>query len=149
MTLVDLRRARQDEADAVASIWLRSRAASVPAIPPPVHTDAEVRGWFRDVVLRTKEVWVATENGTLEGLLVLDDGEIEQLYVDPDRTGRGIGGQLLALAKRRRPDGIALWTFAANTSARRFYERHGFVATAATDGDNEEGAPDVRYEWRP
>jgi hypothetical protein len=31
--------------------------------------------------------------------------------------------------------------------ARRFYERHGFVAEATTDGDNEEGAPDVRYRW--
>ena len=25
----------------------------------------------------------------------------------------------------------------------------GSIATDATDGDNEEGAPDVRYEWRP
>ena len=29
----------------------------------------------------------------------------------------------------------------------RFYERHGFTAVAATNGDNEEGAPDVRYHW--
>ena len=40
-----------------------------------------------------------------------------------------------------------LWTFAANTGARRFYERHGFVATRRTDGDNEEGAPDILYVW--
>ena len=42
-----------------------------------------------------------------------------------------------------------LWTFQSNHGARRFYERHGFVAVQHTDGDNEEGAPDVRYEWRP
>ncbi|MBA3264774.1 MAG: hypothetical protein H0T14_00160 [Nocardioidaceae bacterium] len=31
--------------------------------------------------------------------------------------------------------------------ARRFYERLGFVAVQWTDGDNEERALDVRYEW--
>lgn len=31
--------------------------------------------------------------------------------------------------------------------ARRVYERHGFVAVAMTDGDNEEEAPDFRYHW--
>lgn len=63
-------------------------------------------------------------------------------------TGAGIGEVLLAQAKRLRPRGLQLWTFQSNTGARRFYERHGFVAVEQTDGDNEEGAPDVRYEWR-
>jgi hypothetical protein len=43
---VDLRRARQDESAQIAEVWLRSRTASVPAIPPPVHTDEEVRASF-------------------------------------------------------------------------------------------------------
>ena len=30
----------------------------------------------------------------------------------------------------------------------RFYERHGFTAVEWTDGDNEEGEPDVRMVWR-
>ncbi|CAA9412428.1 MAG: hypothetical protein AVDCRST_MAG35-1509, partial [uncultured Quadrisphaera sp.] len=46
--------------------------------------------------------------------------------------------------------GLALWTFASNVAAQRFYERHGFVAGDRTDGSgNEERAPDVRYAWRP
>jgi hypothetical protein len=49
-----------------------------------------------------------------------------------------------------RPDGFELWVFAVNTRARRLYERHGLVAVEFTDGaGNEEGAPDVRYAWRP
>jgi hypothetical protein len=60
-----------------------------------------------------------------------------------------IGSSLIAVAKRQRPGGLKLWTFEANSRARRFYERHGFVVTGGTDGGNEEGAPDVRYEWRP
>ena len=63
-------------------------------------------------------------------------------------TGRGIGAGLLNLAKRERPTGLRLRTFASNTGAQRFYERHGFVETRRTDGrDNEEGAPDILYVW--
>jgi ribosome-binding ATPase YchF (GTP1/OBG family) len=42
---IEVRRARAGEARAVADVWLRSRHASVPAIPAPVHTDDEVRAW--------------------------------------------------------------------------------------------------------
>jgi GNAT superfamily N-acetyltransferase len=72
---------------------------------------------------------------------------INQLYVDPRHTGRGLGSRLVEVAKSVYPEGLDLWTFAANTGARRFYERHGFVAIASTDGDNEERAPDIRYHW--
>jgi GNAT superfamily N-acetyltransferase len=82
-------------------------------------------------------------------VLVLEDDWIDQLYVEPGRTGGGIGGKLMAVAKRQRPSALRLWTFETNIRARRFYERHGFVATDSTAGDNEEGAPDVRYEWSP
>jgi GNAT superfamily N-acetyltransferase len=146
---VEIRRGRQEEAVEIADVWLRSRAASVPAVPSPVHSDEEVRGWFREVVLPTKDVWVAALNGTVAALLVLDGDWIDQLYVDPRCTGRGLGTRLVALAKLRQPRGLQLWTFQANRRARSFYERLGFTAMEATGGDNEEGAPDVRYEWRP
>lgn len=149
MVRMEVRLARLGEADAVATVWLRSRRASIPAIPPPAHTDAEVLAWFAEVVLPTSEVWVADENGAVRGVLVLAEEWIDQLYVDPEHVGRGIGSDLLAWAKQRRLAGLELWTFQANAGARRFYERHGFVVTDATDGDNEERAPDVRYEWRP
>jgi ribosomal protein S18 acetylase RimI-like enzyme len=58
-----------------------------------------------------------------------------------------MGTALLDHAKARRPDGLALWVFQMNTPAQLFYEAHGFVAVRATDGDNEEGAPDLRYVW--
>ena len=52
------------------------------------------------------------------------------------------------MVQDRQPDGFSLWTFQQNLRARRFYERHGFVAVEETDGlGNEERAPDVRYLW--
>src|SRR5205823_4242785 len=129
------RRARAHEGVEIANVWLRSRAASVPAIPPSVHADDDVRAWFTDVVLPTCEVWVAEADGKVVALLVLKDDSVEQLYVDPHFTGSGVGSRLLGVAKARRPHRLQLWTFQANRGARRFYERHDFVAAETTSLD--------------
>jgi GNAT superfamily N-acetyltransferase len=142
------RRARRVEASEVAALWLRSRQASIPAIPAPVHSDEDVHAFFATVVLPERETWVIDgDDREIVALLVLQPGWINQLYVDPRHTGRGLGSRLVEVAKSVYPEGLDLWTFAANTGARRFYERHGFVAIASTDGDNEERAPDIRYHW--
>jgi GNAT superfamily N-acetyltransferase len=146
---VEIRRAFPAEADALAALWLRSRAASVPSIPPTVHTDEEVRRWFHEVLLPSSEVWVADSEGDVVALMVLDREWIDQLYVAPNSTGRGIGGTLLEHAMSIRPTLLKLWTFESNLGARRFYEAHGFAVIASTTGENEEQAPDVCYEWRP
>jgi GNAT superfamily N-acetyltransferase len=133
----------------VADVWLRSFTAALPGVRR-AHTDDEVRAWFRDVVLPSRETWVADDGGTVVGLLVLGPGVVEQLYLDPDRRGSGLGDRLLAVAEKRCPGGLELWTFQVNGPARRFYERHGFVAVEETDGSgNEECEPDVRYVWTP
>ncbi len=93
---------------------------------------------------------MATVHGPVVGIMVLDAEYLEQLYLDPAWQGQGIGGRLVHLAKQRRPAGLALWTFQVNESARRFYERHGFIAAESTDGHrNEEHEPDIRYVWSP
>ncbi len=147
MTPIALRRARPADAAAAAEVWLRSRHAAVPLVPAPVHTDEEVRHHFEVVVVPTRETWLAVGDGAVVAVMVLDGDEVDQLYVDPEWQRRGVGSALLQLAKTR-PGGLALWTFQSNHPARRFYERHGFVAVAWTDGStNEERAPDVRYVW--
>ena len=148
---IGLRRGTAGDAPAAAELWLRARRAAAGAIPPTAHGEDEVRAWFASEVLADAELWVAEDaHDGLVGILVLDGPWVAQLYVAPGRTGEGIGAALLGLAKRRRPGGLQLWTFAANRGAQRFYERHGFVATRRTDGrDNEEGAPDVLYAWEP
>ena len=51
-------------------------------------------------------------------------------------------------AKALSPGRHALWTFQPNVGARLFYETRGFRSIRQTDGENEEGEPDVQYEWR-
>ncbi|MEQ8144993.1 GNAT family N-acetyltransferase [Streptomyces sp. OP7] len=146
---VVLRRADPADAQAAADVWLRSFAAALPSVRR-AHDDAEVRAWFSHVVVPRHETWVAVVDSGVVGVLVLEGGELEQLYLDPSWRGRGLGDRFVALAKQRRPDGLALWTFQVNAPARRFYERHGFLAVEHTDGSgNEEREPDVRYLWQP
>ena len=145
-----LRRAKGADAYNAASVYLRARHHAVPDIPPLVHPDDDVRQWMHGVV-QEQEVWLAVSGeGTVLGLMVLDGDWVGQLYIDPEWTGRGLGTRLLELARRRRPGGLQLWTFASNLRAQRFYERHGFTVQEHTDGSgNEERAPDLRYAWRP
>ena len=151
MTGVRLRRGGPADATAAADLWLRARAAAVGAIPAPIHPDDEVRDWFASHVVASLELWLAESRaGELRAILVLDGDWIDQLYVEPRWSGRGIGSRLLDAAKRERPGGLRLWTFASNAGAQRFYERHGFVAVRRTDGaGNEERAPDIMYAWTP
>lgn len=147
---VVLRHARDSDALGMADVWLRSFAAALPTVRR-AHDDDEVRGWFSHVVVPRYETWVAVAGGTgsVVGLLVLADTELEQLYLDPSWRGRGLGDRFMTLAKQQRPQGLELWTFQVNKPARRFYERHGFVAVEQTDGlRNEEREPDIRYVWR-
>jgi GNAT superfamily N-acetyltransferase len=118
-------------------------------MPAGVHGDDDVRGYFASHIVRACDLWVAEHEGVLAGILVLRGDFVDQLYVEPRVTGRGVGSALLAVAKRERPQGLRLWAFQCNAGARRFYERHGFVEVRRTNGaDNEERAPDVLYAYR-
>lgn len=146
---VALRRAVAADALPAAEIWLRSFAAALPTVRC-AHSGADVRAWFVQVLVPQQETWIAESGGEVVGLLVLKDAEIKQFYLAPERRGQGLGDRFVALAKDRRPDGLTLWTFQVNRAARRFYERHGFIAAEMTDGSrNDEREPDVRYAWRP
>ena len=105
----------------MAAVWLRSRKALIPSIPAPVHSDEDVHEFLATVVLPEQETWVIDDNrGEVVALLVLQSGWINQLYVDPRHTGRGLGSHLVEVAKTVYPEGLDLWTFATNAGARRF-----------------------------
>ena len=148
-----IRRSTPADGGAAAELYLRARRAGSAkgTIPPLVHGEDGVRAWLGQVVIPRLECWLAEQvSGTLVGMLVLKADWIDQLYVDPDLTGAGIGSELIAVAKRERPNGLRLWTFVSNEGAQRFYLRHGFNEVERTDGRrNEEGAPGILYTWSP
>jgi 8-oxo-dGTP pyrophosphatase MutT (NUDIX family)/ribosomal protein S18 acetylase RimI-like enzyme len=148
-----LRTVRAQDAVECAHVYLRSRAFGLPEVPV-AYPPSEVKRWMADEVVGRSDMWVADVDGVLAGLMVLgherDGSWIEHLYLDPAWTGRGLGDRFIEIAKQRGPEGLQLWMFQSNERARRFYERHGFVAETLTDGaGNAERAPDVRYRWTP
>jgi GNAT superfamily N-acetyltransferase len=111
-----------------------------------LHTPDEDRVYFRDQVFVQCEVWGAFDE-ELIGFTAFRPGWVDHLYVLPCRQGRGVGSMLLSLSQQASAS-LRLWTFQRNIGARRFYEKHGFVAIQETDGTrNMEREPDVLYRW--
>jgi ribosomal protein S18 acetylase RimI-like enzyme len=145
---ITIRRAEAADAEAVSDVYLESFHATYEF--PLAHSDDEVRAWIRGVVAPAHGTWVATVADRIVGMLVVREGELDQLYVLPACHGRKVGRRLVEVAKRESPSGLGLYTFQVNARARRFYERNGFMADAFGDGTgNEEGQPDVHFTWRP
>jgi putative acetyltransferase len=141
-----LRRARDDESDAVADLFRLSLRTAMWFLQDR-HTAEEDRAFFRDRVFATCEVWVAERDGELTGLCAFRDGWVDHLYVHPARLRSGIGAALLRKAKDAN-ERLQLWAFQRNENALRFYESQGFRLVTTTDGrDNEEREPDALYAW--
>jgi GNAT superfamily N-acetyltransferase len=146
---VVVRAATAADADAVTTVFLDSRAAALPWLPRQ-HTDAETRDWIGHVVLARSDTWVALEDEVVLGFAALGAGSLEHLYVRPDRCRQGVGTLLLRQAQVASPAGFTFHVFTRNLPARAFYARHGCTELRSGDGSgNEEGEPDVMYQWRP
>lgn len=148
-----LRRAVAADGQAVGELWVRSFGAALPGVQR-AHTDEETVRHLADDVVPDGHTWIAQHGTRIVGMMTIvgrDRGpaELDQLYVDPEFQGRGVGRRLLDQAKGLHPEGFELWTFQVNDGARRFYRREGCLELFLTDGaDNEEREPDVRLAWR-
>ena len=144
-----IRRARPEDTDAIVETFIASFETLLSFLPD-LHTHDEHRQFITEVVPRDHELWVAEAEGRVVGFAAVGESTLGHIYVHPGFHGRGLGTALLEQTKKLRPAGFTLWTFPANEGACRFYERHGLRAIEYGDGSgNEEGVPDVRYEWRP
>lgn len=146
--MISIRRLAASELAEATDVWYRSLVVSIAYMRPEQRRrEEEDKGFFREVVAVTREVWVAVVDGRIVGVLALDGGEVDRLYVAVGAQGRGIGSALLEHAKGLRPQGLTLVTHQRNEGARRFYERHGFVAGKLGLSPPPENEPDVWYTW--
>ncbi len=138
------------ELEEVVHMWRRSRDEVQPWLEARMrHTPADDLAFFREVIARETDVWLAVGAGAPLGLMALRGDFIEQLYVDPKAQRSGVGRALLEHAMAQSPAGLALYTHQDNRRARAFYERAGFRPVAFGTSGPPECEPDVRYAWAP
>jgi ribosomal protein S18 acetylase RimI-like enzyme len=127
---VQIRAAKAPDAVALREIVERAYAIYVERIgrrPAPMDDDYAEK-------LREGDVFVAIDDGEVVGLIVLIAAEdhllIENVAIDPEHQGKGIGRSLMALAEtyasdRRIPE-LRLYTNAAMTENLVLYPRLGY-----------------------
>ena len=108
---------------------------------PRLHTVEEDLAFCKSLIPHT---FIAGER---EGFMAVKGGSIDQLQIAAAARGQGLGRALVDYAKTL-SGRLDCWTFQSNAPARAFWWRMGFAPIGGTDGDNEEGLPDIHLEWR-
>ena len=75
--------------------------------------------------LENIRVW---DDGVVKGFILVRNGEVKKLFVEPGLQGQGIGARLLEYAVEHM-GAKTLWALEKNPGAIRFYQRHGFRLT--------------------
>jgi putative acetyltransferase len=122
---VIVRLAGADDVPALAAIAERSyRAAFEHILELDVLESRDSTFFAARFASSWERMLVAASDGRPVGFLLMVDGHIDMLFMDPDASGRGGGALLLKEAEQR---GVkSLECFRDNHAARRFYERHGW-----------------------
>jgi GNAT superfamily N-acetyltransferase len=110
----------------------------------------EIKSKLKVDYLPQVQLYVWRDGIRNEGFLGLGRDEpksIEMLFVRPQSSGRGIGGQLLTFALRQGCHRVDVNE--ANEEALRFYKKHGFVVTGRSEVDATEKAyPTLHLQYQ-
>ena len=140
---------REEDFEPVVQLWVDAQRVAMPALMARENYSVEdYRRYFRNVIVAENQIWIYELDGKPCAFLALNDSYIDRLYVDPKYHRRGIGQILLDYAKKLSPDHLWLHTHVANSMARAFYEKNGFVAEKFGVSAPPESEPDVEYHWR-
>ena len=127
-----VRPAGADDVPALAAIAERSyRAAFVGILEADVLASRDEAFFAERFASSWEQMLVACSGEVLVGFLLMTDGYIDMLFMDPAASGRGGGALLLKEAERR--GARSLESFRDNHAARRFYERHGWQVDGEYD----------------
>ncbi|MDF3981636.1 acetyltransferase [Luteibacter sp. PPL201] len=132
--MTTIRLSRPDDGDRVVAIWRAAVDATHDFLTPDdrLAIDAMVCGFLPQATL-----WLAVDAQDRPlAFMLIDDGHMEALFVDPVYRGQGLGATLvrhgLTLHPRMTTD-----VNEQNAQAVGFYERMGFVRTGRSPLDGQ------------
>lgn len=126
--MIRVRPARPEDLDEVARIWAGSWAST--GLATGVGDDLpSLRARIDRELAADWTLFVAELHGRVAGMLALrlQAKRLDQIFVDPDLKGLGVGSALLAHAVALTPDELWLRTPLDNAAAIAWYELRGFV----------------------
>jgi GNAT superfamily N-acetyltransferase len=164
--VLTVRKARPSDAEAIARIYVEAWRDTYPAVLPArlllsMTVEGQAARWRNIIANAARECVYVAEDERVVAMASLGrardrdlgfDGEIYTLYVDPPRTGAGIGRGLLqgafaALADNGH-ESCVIWAHAKNP-ARFFYEAMGGKLVAErTTSMMGMPVPEVAFGWR-
>jgi ribosomal protein S18 acetylase RimI-like enzyme len=129
----DVREARAEDWPSLHRIHAAATRSSYGEILPwlmPILEDPETP------LEETAWTLVAESEGRVVGYVAVTESHVENLFVDPEAQGKGVGDALLRAAEARirrerggeREARVTLRCLHVNERARRFYERQGYSA---------------------
>jgi putative acetyltransferase len=129
---VIVRAAGANDINALAAIAERSyRAAFAGILEDHVLQGRDASFFAERFATSWERMLVAVSGEHPVGFLLMTEGHIDMLFMDPAASGRGGGALLLREAEVR--GARTLECFRDNHGARRFYERHGWHVERAYD----------------
>ena len=146
---VSVRVAWADDASAVAALQARVWRATYADVLPPLDAETTAGAWaaaLRSPGDARNRVLVALERNRVVGYAVLspaadpdrdpfEDGELQELVVDPDERGKGHGSRLLQAAvdtmRADRFTRAVTWTVVGADELRGFLTEAGWAADGA------------------
>ena len=120
-----VRPARPEDIPALSAIAERSyRTAFADILEQDVITARDAAFFAERFAASWSRMLVALADVGPAGFLLMTDGHIDMLFMDPGANGKGGGALLLREAETL--GAKSLECFRDNHAARRFYERHGW-----------------------
>ena len=120
-----IRAGTPDDIPSLAGIAQRSYSlAFADILEEEVIDDHDIAFFMARFAHAWPRMLVSATGNRLTGFLLMTDGHIDMLFMDPDASGQGGGALLLQEAELK--GARTLECFRDNHGARRFYERHGW-----------------------
>jgi putative acetyltransferase len=129
-----MRPAKPDDVPVLAGIAQSSYSSAFAHIlEEEVLEDYDIAFFIGRFAHSWERMLVACLEDELIGFLLVTNGHIDMLFMDPAASGKGGGARLLEAAEAR--GAKSLECFRDNHGARRFYERHGWRVTREYERD--------------